>query len=659
MDYTGPGTGVNNSGWSYVGKPDFSAGAAEYESLCISNGTPYVAYEDVANNNGVTVMKFTGVTTTNPTGWTPVGSPGFTNNGSSDYVSLCVDNGTPYVAFSDGYDEDNMLEGPAAVMKFTGIGATGWQPVGSSRDVSQNGAAYESLFIYNGTPYLAYQDEYAYDEGQATVMKYTLATGWQPVGSTDFTNSNAYFESLCVSNNTPYLAFEDGANSDTATVMDYTGTGATGWQTVGNRGFSDGEARYESFCVANGTPYVAYMDWAHNYAATVMDYTGPGTGVNNSGWSDVGSPGFSTYATYESLCSANGTLYLAFDNGNATVMEAVSTAPALATTPTAAPGTSYDTTAVTATPNTSGDTLAVEVSASSIPTPNVGDPAPTGAGVTNPYTSGNDISGVSAGDYVGVYEVNSGNTIVAFSQIGPLTSSQVNGYVTSTTGSATVDPAYGGAVSLGSAAGVNIPANALKGSTPVTVAVTGVSSPPAPPSGFEVLGNVYDFTVDGGSYTFNGNVTLTFTFTPSGQTQAVYYYDGTSWQNLGGNVSGDTITVTVDHFTEFAVISATTQTYTVTYSANSGSGAPPVDPKSPYQTDATVTVLDQGSLIAPLGDTFGGWSTAPNAGTAYQPGAQFTMGSANVTLYAVWNSGGGVESAPIPSATPSYFEGLR
>jgi hypothetical protein len=54
---------------------------------------------------------------------------------------------------------------------------------------------------------------------------------------------------------------------------------------------------------------------------------------------------------------------------------------------------------------------------------------------------------------------------------------------------------------------------------------------------------------------FTGKVVkLTFALSgvPAGDTPCVYWYDGSIWHNLGGTVSGDTISVNVDHFSEFA-----------------------------------------------------------------------------------------------------------
>jgi uncharacterized repeat protein (TIGR02543 family) len=80
-------------------------------------------------------------------------------------------------------------------------------------------------------------------------------------------------------------------------------------------------------------------------------------------------------------------------------------------------------------------------------------------------------------------------------------------------------------------------------------------------------------------------------------------------------------------------------TYGVTYDANGATGGTvPVDPAA-YQQGQTVTVpANTGSLVR-TGFTFSGWNTqADGAGTSYAAGATFSMGSANVTLYARWLS---------------------
>ena len=105
------------SSWQSVGTAGFSAGLADFTSLAVYNGTPYVAYVDGANGGKATVMKFDG------TNWVTVGTAGF-SAGQASYTSLAVYNGTPYVAYAD------IANGVAAtVMKFDG---TNWVTVGAA-----------------------------------------------------------------------------------------------------------------------------------------------------------------------------------------------------------------------------------------------------------------------------------------------------------------------------------------------------------------------------------------------------------------------------------------------------------------------------------------------------------------------------------------------
>jgi hypothetical protein len=77
-------------------------------------------------------------------------------------------------------------------------------------------------------------------------------------------------------------------------------------------------------------------------------------------------------------------------------------------------------------------------------------------------------------------------------------------------------------------------------------------------------------------------------------------------------------------------------TYTVSYNANGAdTGTVPVDSTN-YLQGQTVNVAGYGSL-SKTGSYFIGWNTAVNgSGTNRAAGSIFTMGSANVTLYAQW-----------------------
>jgi uncharacterized repeat protein (TIGR02543 family) len=76
-------------------------------------------------------------------------------------------------------------------------------------------------------------------------------------------------------------------------------------------------------------------------------------------------------------------------------------------------------------------------------------------------------------------------------------------------------------------------------------------------------------------------------------------------------------------------------TYTITYDANTGTGAVPVDVNN-YLAGSTVTVLGNSTLTKTC-HTFSGWNTqADGMGTDRAPSSTFTMGTSNVTLYVKW-----------------------
>ncbi len=118
-------------------------------------------------------------------------------------------------------------------------------------------------------------------------------------------------------------------------------------------------------------------------------------------------------------------------------------------------------------------------------------------------------------------------------------------------------------------------------------------------------------------------------------------YTFTGW-NTSANGSGNayaaasTFTMPSSNVTLYAQWSA--NQYAVTYNGNGSTGGlAPIDPSSPYATDATVTVHGNTGLLVRTGFTFSGWNTAANgSGTAYAAAATFTMPPNAVTLYAQW-----------------------
>lgn len=74
---------------------DLNASSSDVNSLSLaiaSNNVPYVAYQDIGNENRVSVSRYNGLC------WEVVGEPGF-SAGSVTYLSMALDNNdTPYVA---------------------------------------------------------------------------------------------------------------------------------------------------------------------------------------------------------------------------------------------------------------------------------------------------------------------------------------------------------------------------------------------------------------------------------------------------------------------------------------------------------------------------------------------------------------------------------
>ena len=80
----------------------------------------------------------------------------------------------------------------------------------------------------------------------------------------------------------------------------------------------------------------------------------------------------------------------------------------------------------------------------------------------------------------------------------------------------------------------------------------------------------------------------------------------------------------------------TVNDYTISYDGNGNSGGTvPADGEYPFNTTATAST-NSGNLVK-TGYAFAGWNTAANgSGTPYAEGEIFTLGSSNLTLYAVW-----------------------
>ena len=149
--------------------------------------------------------------------------------------------------------------------------------------------------------------------------------------------------------------------------------------------------------------------------------------------------------------------------------------------------------------------------------------------------------------------------------------------------------------------------------------------------------------------TFNGNgatggsttaqsASAATNLTANGFIRTGYTFAGWATSALGSVAYADGVSYP---FTADATLWAkwTASTFNVTYNGNpNNGGAVPVD-SNLYLYNATVTVLGNSGSLVLTNQTFFGWNTAANGGgTAYAPGATFTMPGSAVTLYVQWTS---------------------
>ncbi len=82
------------------------------------------------------------------------------------------------------------------------------------------------------------------------------------------------------------------------------------WENLGEPGFSDGVAIYNSIKFHNNEAYVAFKDWSNNYGVSVKKF-------NGSEWDDIGVSGFSnTVGTFLDFVFHNNEAYVAFDDND-------------------------------------------------------------------------------------------------------------------------------------------------------------------------------------------------------------------------------------------------------------------------------------------------------------------------------------------------------
>ncbi len=129
---------------------------------------------------------------------------------------------------------------------------------------------------------------------------------------------------------------------------------------------------------------------------------------------------------------------------------------------------------------------------------------------------------------------------------------------------------------------------------------------------------------------------------------------------------GQTFTIGTQNITLYAEWTID-PTYTLTYNGNSNTGGSvPAGPAN-YEQGQTITVPGNTGGLVKTGYSFSGWNTAVDgSGSTYTQGQTYTIGQADITLYAMWTlapthivtyKGNGNTDGTVPVDTTNYLQG--
>lgn len=277
------------SQWQFLGEQKFSSGIALGGfDFTISDGTPYIIYSDVIDNNSVNVMKYDG------NDWVYIGAESFPL-GRISFPSIAVNDGIVYISY-----RDNDFDLKASVMKYDG---SSWTYVGE-RGFSTAEARFPSIAFFDGELYVAFEDE-TYSV-ESSVMKYD-GSDWVYVGDPGFTSSvstgQSIYNKLIIEEGELYLVFMsiDITQQETQ-LMKLDGDN---WISVVDSGIPNSVPARQFLDFYNGEPYCAILE-PNILRMSVKRYKG-------NEWVNVGMPGFSAgLAASTQVIIHKGVPYAAF-----------------------------------------------------------------------------------------------------------------------------------------------------------------------------------------------------------------------------------------------------------------------------------------------------------------------------------------------------------
>ncbi|HRU40273.1 MAG TPA: hypothetical protein P5511_10380, partial [Candidatus Goldiibacteriota bacterium] len=167
--------------WKPVGYAAISPGRANYTSMDLYGGFPYIAFSDNSVSGKASLMRYDG------SSWEYVGGAGF-SSGEAQWVELDVDDvtGVPCVAFRD----DSTIDWKLTVMRYIN---NAWETVGTPR-FSAGRVEHMSIKSINNIIYISYVDA---GYGYSVCIRVYSGGSWYLVGPTYLAaTTNSFYTSL-------------------------------------------------------------------------------------------------------------------------------------------------------------------------------------------------------------------------------------------------------------------------------------------------------------------------------------------------------------------------------------------------------------------------------------------------------------------------------
>lgn len=242
--------------WNSVGSNlNRSSDQVANPSITMAGNTPFVAWREKEMINPqyqIFIRRYNGAS------WVPsVGD----NCGYfyADYPSVSIINGTPYVTYHDGLNPG--FQERVTVEHYNG---SKWNQTG---DILNNDLAQSGLFPfisgYSNTPYVTWQE--ISGTAQQIFVKYFIGSDWVQLGGSLNVNTNNHGHKPCMAfyNNTPYVSWteQEGANTFNLYVKHWNGLA---WQQDGerlNRGYgSNSLTAFSSMAISGDFAYGAWVE---------------------------------------------------------------------------------------------------------------------------------------------------------------------------------------------------------------------------------------------------------------------------------------------------------------------------------------------------------------------------------------------------------------